>query len=225
MNKQLADGLSGYLQIIRKKWVLVLSVTLLVLIITAAFSFFIIPPTYESTASIIVSDRQGSGDNKMQYDTVIMYQKLMKTYSEIAKSESVFMKTHDKIGGSISLAELKKRVKVIPQTDTQILQVKAYSQFPKEAQLIASSLSDSFMEEAQSIFPVGEIHYMDKAGIPSSPVMPKKYIYMAVAFLVGLAFSIGMAFIIESADTTVKCEKDVSMYVGISVLACIPVER
>lgn len=224
MDEQSVSIFTEYYVVLKERWLLILSITIMIVAAGAALAFYILPPSYESSTSIIVSNPRNTGDLRMQYDTVIMYQKLMKTYAEIAKSRLVAEKASIILKNEIKGEELKKSFKVIPQSDTQILLIKASGKDPKKVEQICSAITTSFIAEAKRVLPVGEINIMDAARIPDAPSKPNKMLILAIAFLFGLLFSSGMAFAIASADTTIKNEYDIGKYIGLPVLVSIPVE-
>ena len=63
---------------------------------------------------------------------------------------------------------------------------------------------------------------MDKAQIPNYPIKPQKTLNVAIAFVMGLMVSVGIVFLMEYLDTTIKTEKDIEHYLGLSVIGTIP---
>ena len=121
--------------------------------------------------------------------------------------------------------EIQKAVTVTPQTDTQILVIKAKSGDPVEAAKICSAVSEAFIAQSEMVFPTGgDIQVMDKAIVPVSPVSPNKKMNLAIAFLIGLMGSMGLAFVLEMLDRTIKTEDDVERYIGVPIIGMIPKE-
>ena len=91
--------LKEYLHILKKRWVLILSVTLTCVFVSAIVSFFLIKPTYQASISVVIgSNKDESSTNPNQtYNDVMMYQKLVKTYSEFVKTRSVAEDAIDKL--------------------------------------------------------------------------------------------------------------------------------
>ena len=112
-----------------------------------------------------------------------------------------------------------------PQTDTQILSIKAANTDPVEAAKVSSAVSKAFIEQSKIIFPTGgDIQVMDTASVPISPVSPNKKMNMGIAFLIGLMGSMGLAFVLEMMDRTIKTEDEVERYIGAPVIGMIPRE-
>lgn len=65
---------------LKKRWLMIVTITLIATIISAALSFFVIKPKYEATTKVFIGKDEGDNQAYNQND-VLMYQKLMKTYS------------------------------------------------------------------------------------------------------------------------------------------------
>ena len=66
------------------------------------------------------------------------------------------------------------------------------------------------------------IHLVDAASVPTSPVRPRITYNIAVSLLVGLVLGVTLAFVMESMDSSIKSPEDVERVVGLPSLAVIP---
>jgi polysaccharide biosynthesis transport protein len=66
------------------------------------------------------------------------------------------------------------------------------------------------------------IHIVDNALVPATPVRPKKLLNIAIGLIVGLILGITLAFVQESMDNSVKNAEDVERLVPLPTLAVIP---
>ena len=81
---------------LKKRWLLIVSLTSLALIVSAVISFFVLVPQYSASTTMIVSYKQEQ-NSLMNYTELQMSQKLVATYSEIVKSERVADRVIDKL--------------------------------------------------------------------------------------------------------------------------------
>ncbi|HEY5575428.1 MAG TPA: GNVR domain-containing protein, partial [Clostridiaceae bacterium] len=146
-------------------------------------------------------------------------------YQEIATSRVVADQTANILGNAYTAEAIQKAVTVTPQTDTQILNIKATNGDPVVAAKISSAVSKAFTEQSKIVFPTGgDIQVMDTASVPISPVSPNKNMNLAIAFLIGLMGSMGLAFVLEMMDRTIKTEDEVERYIGVPIIGMIPRE-
>ena len=80
--------LKEYLSIIwDRKW-LIIGVTLLAILISGIISFFVLKPVYETSTTILIG-KSNSSQQAINFDDVMLNQKLVNTYGEIIKSKTV----------------------------------------------------------------------------------------------------------------------------------------
>ncbi|MDP4146370.1 MAG: Wzz/FepE/Etk N-terminal domain-containing protein [Bacillota bacterium] len=211
-----------FLDMIKGGKVVIITITLVAVIISAILSFFVIPPTYEAQASIIIAKNNDSTNINIKNDDVMMYQNLVKTYAEIAKSNAVAEKTASKLNNGMSMGDVEKNITVTPQDGTQILIITAEADKAEDAANIVNTLSQEFIDYSKQVYSAGDIKIIDKADVPTAPVKPKKVMNIAIAFFLGLMLSIGLVFLIEFMDSTIKSQEDVKKYLDLPVLGMIP---
>ena len=89
--------------ILLKRWKMILSITLIATLTAAIISFFVIAPKYEASTKVFIG-KENTQDQNYNSNDVQMYQKLLKTYAEV-------IKTNDLIENAINkyLAGLPKK--------------------------------------------------------------------------------------------------------------------
>ena len=221
--EELEISLKDILAIIRERLWLIVSITVVTVIIAGILSFFVIKPTYEAKTSIIVGKPQGTASDSAQYNDVMMYQNLIKTYSQIAQSDLVAQGALDKLQSNLTLEQIKGSITVTPQTQTQILIISTQGKNPEEVFKVINAVSTSFIESSKKVYPTGgDIQVMDKAKMPINPISPNKTRNLAIGFLLGLMLSVGLTISLEFFDNTIKSESDAEKYLDLPVLGVIP---
>lgn len=211
-----------YLEIIKKRIWIIVSVTVVLTLTAALLSIFVLRPVYEGKVTLIIGRASTSKDDEIGYDDILMYQTLVKTYGELAKSRLVIDETISKLDFTLKYEEMADKLKVNPKGDTQILEIAVEDQIPKRAAVMANTLSEVFIEKVKVMMGSEDVKIMDAAQIPEKPVKPKILLNIAVAGLLGLMLSFGLVFLLEYLDNTLKSEDDIEKVLGIPVLAAIP---
>ena len=67
------------------------------------------------------------------------------------------------------------------------------------------------------------IHVIDTAATPSSPVRPKRLLNLGIAAIVGLILGVTLAFVEEGLDNSIKSAEDVERLIAAPALAIVPV--
>lgn len=224
MDDEITLDLRELFYALRKRRKLILLITITCTLISGILSFFVIKPTYEAKTSIVIGKTDnGKNNDKSQYDfnDVMMFQKLVKTYAEIGKSRAVAENASARVK-NFTADQIQKMITVTPQTDTQIVEFKIQNNDPREAFIILNAVSEAFIQESKRIYPSGNIQVMDNAKTPEKPIKPNKALNVAIAFFIGLMASVGLVFVLEYMDNTIKTEEDVSRYLDLPVIGIIP---
>lgn len=216
--------LDELLEILKNKWLMIVAITLLSTIISAGVSFFIISPEYESSTKVFIGKDERENQNYSQND-VLMYQKLMKTYSETIKTKDLISRGLKDIGLNIEPSEVLKRLTVVAVSDTQILQIKYKSKNPNEAKAVVNGISDEFIKTSKELVPNGNIKVIEAVEVPDKPITPNKKMNIAIAFLLGLMVGIGLAFLLEFLDNTFKNKEQLERELDMPVIGLIPIVK
>jgi capsular polysaccharide biosynthesis protein len=211
--------------LLKRKWTIII-ITLISVIIATMMSIFFTKPVYESRASVIIA-KEGATflyEDKYTYNDIIMYQNLVKTYSEIAKSNSVLKKTQEGIK-AYSTKGISNLITVIPKANTQILDMKVKGDNPIIVANIAKELVKNFIIEAKRVLPAGNIEVLDEPEIPSGPISSNRNRKIAIAFFLGLMVSVGVSFLLEYTDQAVRTEEDIKRCLDIPILSSIPKQQ
>jgi capsular exopolysaccharide synthesis family protein len=215
---------SEIVNILAKRYITILVSTVICIAVGFVTAFFIIKPSYEASINIIVGNSSGSAA-KLDYDELMLYQKLVKTYCTIAKTDTVAEKTIEKMGLNMKVDDFQKLITVEPEADTQIFDIKVRANSKEQSVKIINTLSQVFIEEVKNMYPSDSIKVMDKIKASDEATAPNKKLYLIISAFVGLILSIVIIMLKEYSDGTLKTEKDVEEYLDYQVIGIIPKEN
>lgn len=211
-------NLKHIIQILRKRIKAILIVPIILAMAGAAVSVYIIHPVYESSTTIIVRQNKDSNEEISKTD-VDLSKSLIYTYAEMTKSNTVLENTRL----ALNLAELDDdSIEVSPVMDTQILKVTVQNTDPKLAAEIADTLVNEFTKEIIRITKTDNVAVVDYATMPVDPVKPNIVLNTVIAAFFGEMIVLFAVFVAEYLDNTIKTEKDITKYLGLSVIGTIP---
>lgn len=209
--------------ILRKRLAIILLLIVLSVAASGIVSYFVLDKQYEASTTIIVGSSSSYTDTEeLQYNDIMMYQKLLKTFSEVAKSRMVSEKVIKDLNLGISVENLQKKIAVTAVGDTQMMNIKVTDLNPQTAASIANKLADIFKSEVAQLMKVENVEIIDPAVVPMSPVKPRPVLNIAIAFVLALMIGVGLAFLLEYLDHTVKTPEDVEKFLELPVLGAIP---
>ena len=206
---------------LKKRWLMIVSITAAAVVIAGIISFFVLTPVYESSSTLLVSYKQNQ-ESIMTYNDLTMSQKLVNTYSEIIKSRSISEEVLKKLDLDLTAEELSEKISVSKVNDTEIIRVKVSDTDPEMAALIANTISDVFKKEIKNIMEIDNVSTIDTAKAPESPVKPNKLMNVAIAGVLGAMGSVGLVFVLELLDRTYKTPTDVERHLGLPIIGAIP---
>ncbi|GKU23940.1 YveK family protein [Clostridium folliculivorans] len=215
--------LKEYLNIVRKRLLLVILITLSCTLISAVVSYFVIKPAYKADISVLIGQNQKSDSaTKENYNDVMMYQKMVKTYSIFVQTKTVANDVINELNLDMNADQLIKMISVAPKGDTEFLTITVKSKDKSQVAKIANQIAKSLKKESIEIYNQDNIKLVDDAVEPTSPDSPRPLLNIAVALFVGLMLSIGIVFLIEYLDNTVKDEEELTRLLGVPVIGVIP---
>lgn len=215
---------------LKKRWVIIVSISLIAALTSGIVSFLILNPVYQASTTMIIGKKavdEGSQQASQLLDNNVLQanKQLALTYSEIAKSRTVEENVIRELNLPLTVEQLDGKVTVAPLKNTEILEIAVQDNDPQLAAQIANSTAKKFSDAVIKIKKVDSVSIIDQAVAPTKPVKPNKARNVLIAFAAGLIASIGLALFLEFLDNTVKTSKDVEDILGIPVLGVIPLYK
>lgn len=222
MEYELTLDLRELIGMVKKRWLLIASITIISTSIAVFVNYRIIEPVYQSKCTIFVGKDLSMGDGDYNSSDIAMYHKLMATYAEIACSRDVADRAENAMYDEVSSSEIRNGLSVSTKDENQIMSMSMQSYDPELAKEMLDAVIVGFFEKAKEIYPEGNTSIIDKPRVQHSPISPNKKMNVAVAFCLGIMVSVGLVFLIEFMDNTIKKEEEIEKYLGIPVIGVIP---
>ena len=227
MNNEKRDGLEIDLQklllaYLSKWWIIVAATALaglMALYITANF----ITPTYQ--ASVLVYVNNARSDQQVDYissSNLATAQRLVNTYVNIIKSDSVLEKVAEESGLSASAAQLRKVMSASQVDDTELFRVTITHEDPAMAAKIANAVAEVAPAEIGNIVEGSSTKIIDYAKVPVNPASPNLNRNAVLGALVGCMLALLYLTIRFLLAVRIKDEEDLTMLFDLPVLAQIP---
>lgn len=217
--------LRDYLNVIRKRIWLIVSIVCVAGVTTGVISFFVMDPVYEASTKLIVNrSAEQTNANAIDLNEVNLNLRLIDTYKEIIKTTAITDIVAERYPEfELSPEAIANKVKVSSVNNTQVMTLKVQDASYERAANIVNAVSLVFQEEIAKIFKVDNVSILNDAKLSPipAPVKPDKKLNIAISIVVALMFSIGLAFLLEYLDDTIKSESDVERLLGLPTLSVI----
>lgn len=209
--------------ILRKWLALIIILTILGVSVSGIVSYFVLEPEYQTFTTLMVGKpKDYLAENKIEYNDLILNQKLVSTYGEIVKSRLVTDKVIENLGLDMSYDGFRNKVSVNLVKDTEIIKIQVVDKSPMLAARIANETAEVFMDGVKTIMKVENVQVIDIAQVPLKPIKPRPILNMAIAGILGLMAGVFIGFLIEFLDNSIKTPEDVEMYLELPVIGAIP---
>jgi len=196
-------------------------VPIIAMLTSAIISLFVLTPIYKSTTTIIVLRDQMTPFSEININTLTLNERLVRTYSELAKSRAVAEEVIKNNNLDFTPSELSSKVQV-DLGDAEVLRITANDSNPEMAALIANGVAQALSGKVQKIINVKNIQVLDPAIPTDTPVSPKTVLNIIFAGILGLVITVAIIFIREYLDDTIRNSDEVESYLKLPLLGLIP---
>ena len=222
-------SLQEILKIIKKRLLLIISLTIVAVSIAVVISFYLLTPVYQAQTQILLNQK-GNSEEVYSWSQIETDLQLINTYDDIIKSPVILSKVIEDLQLDTTPGQLSSQITLSSQNNSKVLYIKVLDVDPELAVNIANRTAEVLKEEIPSLMNVDNINILSVATFSENPppISPNKERNIAIGAVIGIMLGIGLAFLLEFLDTTIKEEKDVEEILGIpimGVVSSIPLEK
>lgn len=220
-----------YISEIKKNYKNIVIITLSFILIVGIYTTFFITQDYEATVKVFIGKQKF--ENKIEtYNNqeIILYQRLITTYSEIIKSKKLINKSINdskinslkEIDEKIEYGSVISRLTVNPVTNTQIIELKYTSKNAQESYDLLYSMTENLIAYSKELYPTVNIKVLEQVNVSSGALISKKIMVIFISFILGLVISIGGMVMMMYFNNTFKSSEALEKELEIAVLGAIP---
>ena len=210
---------------LKKRWKLIVLITIAATLVSAILSFFVIKPKYEATTKLFIGKQESQDNNAYNNNDVMMYQQLMKTYAQLVKTSDLVTKAVKSADLDYNQKDIKgilNNLNATPSAETQILDLIYKGGNPKDVLKLTEAITNEFIAESKELIPNGNVQVIQKPQLPEHPVSPNKTLNILIAFILGLMVGVGVVLLLEYLDNTFKSREDLEKTLDLPIIGTIP---
>ncbi len=197
-------------------------------IVCAVLAFVVtelfITPQYTSETKAYVLSRQ-SDNSDLTYNDIQISNQLVNDYVELVNSRPVLEKAISILNLDMEPDDLSKMVSSEVAEDSRILSIYVKDPDPVEAKEIADAVRDAAAVQITEITDAQSVNTVEEASLPTEPSSPNVLRNTIFGGAIGLLLAIAIIVLVTILDDTIKTPDDVEHYLGLNVLASIPVQE
>lgn len=207
----------------KKLWIIIAGV--LGIILGAVFTDWFIVPEYGSSVTLVLT-KSTEGNNitteGITQSDVTLNQKLISTYREIIKSKDLLNRVIADLNLDMSYDELFKMIKVESVTNTDIMKVTVTTENADLSANIVNQLTKVFEDELMIIYGIKNTYILGDGEVEEEPVNVNLIKNVVIFAMVAVILVMMVIFMMYFFDTSIKNKADAERFLGIPVLAVIP---
>lgn len=167
----------------------------LIMVLLAAFAAGMAslasPVKYQARAVLWLSrpDPGTGGATALDYNSLMMYRQLTRTYGELATSEAVLQKLSGYLNNTPGPDELRRMVSVRRVKDLELLEITVIDVSPERAAYIANRLAALLQQEEKMVWAMSNLRLINPAQPNDRPAGHNILLNMVTAGLAGLFLS------------------------------------
>lgn len=211
--------------LLRRRWGLVLGLTVAGLLAAAAYALQT-PPSYAASTTLFFSPSSGSTASELNQGTAYT-QNLVKSFAQVATSERVLSPVVRQLDLDTSPARLARTVTAGTAPDSLLLTINVVSPEPRLAARTADAVAEQLTTVVADLSPVSRtvgrtirVTIVAEAQVPEAPVNRAELVLVAGPLL-GLMLGLGLAGLRELLDDRVRTPKHVRDVSGLAVLGAV----
>lgn len=203
-----------------KWWIILVSGIVGMMLLFFGTKMFVVPE-YQSVTKIFVLTQENG--NYLTSTDLQLSSYLTKDYAELIKSRTVAEEVIERLDLELSPESLMGMVSVQIKSDTRVVAIVVKNRDPELARQLANEVREVSAKQIVDVMGVQAVNVVDEANLPQSPSGPNvtKNMFMGAAW--GILIAVALILFLHLSDDTIKSTDDVERYLGLTVLASIPV--
>ncbi|MBO5070152.1 MAG: polysaccharide export protein [Lachnospiraceae bacterium] len=199
-------------------WMIIL-VAVIFALGAAAFTKFLIAPTYESTSTMLVLSKETTLTSLADLQ---LGSQLTQDYKVLITSRPVLQAVIDNLELDMEYTDLEKNIEIVNPEDTRILEITVTMPDPEMAAAVVNELSQEASEFIGDKMEVTKPKIIEDGEVPLKKSAPSTAKNTVLGFLLGAFLMCGVIVVLELLNDSIKTEEDIERYLGLPVLAVVP---
>ena len=182
----------------------------------------LIAPHYQSTSMVYVLSKETTLASLADLQ---IGSQLTKDYSVIIKSRPVLQEVIDKQNLDLTTDELGEMITIDNPNDTRILSITVEDIEPMRAKVIVDEVTKSASNYIGDIMEMVPPKVIEEGTVSDKKASPSNGKNAMIGAMLGIVLVCGLTVVEELLNDTIQTEEDVEKYMGLTVLASVPLRE
>lgn len=190
--------------------------------VALCYTLFFVTPMYEASATFYVNNSSTGANTSISSSDLSTAQRLVATYVNIIKSDSVLDKVIEEGKLDLTATQLRKLMDAESVEETEMFRVSISHADPNMAANIANAVAAVAPTEIQNIMIGSATKVIDYAKVPQKPVSPSVPKNTILGGMIGFVLAVAVVVAQQLLDRRIKTEEDLTRIASVPVLGVIP---
>lgn len=177
--------------------------TLLCVLLSGVFTFFIVTPKYQSSSRIVVNQTQNTSQTITNTD-IQTNLNLINTYQSIIKEPIILEDVLKETTAELTIQELSNKITVETQSNSLVFGISVMDENPFVAADLANSIAQTFERKIGDILEVESVTILSEAVPNMGAVSPNIIINLILGLIIGFVLGLAFAVLSEKMDKRIK---------------------
>ena len=215
--------LTDLLQVVFKRMRVLIMIPVFCAIIGLLVSLYALTPIYRVQVDLLVN-QTSQADNELPAATdVEMSLRLIETYQFIINSSRVRDIVLEQLNHEYSVKQMKKKLTVQTNPDTQIISLYVEDNDPEVASKIANLYAVTSQQEISNLMQMDNVRILTEAKAENypAPVRPAPVLYTIISLFAGTVLALLYIALSAYFNITIHTRKDVEKYLEVPLLGSV----
>ncbi len=219
--------LSDIFRVIKKNWILMAIITVVIFVLGIIYTFRIAKPTFKSRSSVVAVVPTSSTNKDVD---IASSRNITFTLCDAIVSDAIL--NDIAADNNLTASQVRLMTKVSTNENSFLISIVVTSKDPKLSQNLANAIADKSIEEANAatdekltplFYAKGYITKVDEAKL-GTYASPNKMLYLVVSLLAGVVLAAVVVFIKEFASTKYQTVEEIAN-IGLPILNTLPDDK
>lgn len=213
-------NLLEFLALLKSNILLIVASGLLCAIGAFLISNYVMDAQFSATTNILVS--QGvSTSQTIELGEIETNLRMIQTYRDVFQDPIVLEDTAKVLNNRYTSEELKNKISVDIQTDSQVFAVTAVDNNPEIAAAIANETAKAFQENVEEVISIDNVAILSPAKSNPSAIYPNVPFQTVLGAAIGVLLGIIMALVKTLADKKIRSESSIPAVLNWNIIGVI----
>ena len=205
-----------------RKWWLILLCAVVAGVAVYLYTMFFVTPLYRTGASFYVNNSQQSESQKISSSDLATSQRLVLTYVNIIKSDTVLEKVIAEADLKMTPGQIRGMMTAQSMDDTEMFKVQITNKDPYLATRVANAIATVAPAEIAGILVGSTTKVVDRAKVPTAPYTPNRSRNAVMGAAAGAAIAVIYVALTVLMDVRIKSDDDLAAICSAPVLGMVP---